>query len=218
MFLIFKSCRRNMKKHYGGPDSFYVHALLAWVWSISHVVASAFFEVHNMICIFQRTGSITRHHESPWCQHDPTSTRRLSFCAGPAIKCQRRACSQLSTVPFSVKPGGLAVMARFPSVFGRRKPSLLAMIRWPHWDLRRLETSWGDQGILSGECRGRSKSGGPSKSAPGGMGEMGVEESDETSRIFCGHVNLSEMNGGLGVYGGQSWIIIKRRIGSLIIL
>ena len=38
----------------------------------------------------------------------------------------------------------------------------------------------------------------------GGMGEMGVEESDETSRIFCGHVNLSEMNGGLGVYGGQS--------------
>ena len=27
-------------------------------------------------------------------------------------------------------------------------------------------------------------------------------ESDETSRIFCGHVNFSEMNGGISVFGG----------------
>ena len=28
------------------------------------------------------------------------------------------------------------------------------------------------------------------------------KESDETSRIFCGHVNFPEMNGGMSVNGG----------------
>ena len=28
-------------------------------------------------------------------------------------------------------------------------------------------------------------------------------ESDETSRIFCGHANFPEMNGGISVYGGD---------------
>ena len=38
----------------------------------------------------------------------------------------------------------------------------------------------------------------------------GGGESDETSRIFCGHVSFPEMNGEKGVYGGQSQIIIKK--------
>ena len=41
----------------------------------------------------------------------------------------------------------------------------------------------------------------------GGGGEGG---SDETSRIFCVHVNFPEINGVISVYGGQSRIIIKR--------
>ena len=39
--------------------------------------------------------------------------------------------------------------------------------------------------------------------------------SDETSRIFCGHVNFPVMNGGGGgqsVYGEQNRIIIKRGV------
>ena len=39
---------------------------------------------------------------------------------------------------------------------------------------------------------------------------MGVGESEETFRIFCGHVNFPEMNGGISVYGGTNQIIIKR--------
>ena len=39
---------------------------------------------------------------------------------------------------------------------------------------------------------------------------MGVRgESDETSRIFCGHVNFPKMNGEQVYKGGQSQIIIK---------
>ena len=30
----------------------------------------------------------------------------------------------------------------------------------------------------------------------------GEAESDETSRIVCGHVNFPEMNGGISVYEG----------------
>ena len=41
------------------------------------------------------------------------------------------------------------------------------------------------------------------------MGEREEVESDETFRIFCGHVNFPEMNGGISVYGGQSRIIIE---------
>ena len=33
------------------------------------------------------------------------------------------------------------------------------------------------------------------------IGEVGGGESDETSRIFCGHVNFPEMNWGISVYG-----------------
>ena len=40
--------------------------------------------------------------------------------------------------------------------------------------------------------------------------QWGGGESDETSRIFCGHVSFPEMNGEKGVYGGQSQIIIKK--------
>ena len=35
-------------------------------------------------------------------------------------------------------------------------------------------------------------------------------ESDETFRILYGHVNFSEMNGGISEYGGTSRIIIMR--------
>ena len=33
---------------------------------------------------------------------------------------------------------------------------------------------------------------------------MGEGESDETSSIFCGHVNFPEINRGISVYGGTS--------------
>ena len=36
---------------------------------------------------------------------------------------------------------------------------------------------------------------------PGQWGERGAG-GDETSRIFCGHVNFSEINRGMSVYGG----------------
>ena len=34
------------------------------------------------------------------------------------------------------------------------------------------------------------------------LNNSGMGESDETSRIFCGHVNFPEMNGGISVCGG----------------
>ena len=42
------------------------------------------------------------------------------------------------------------------------------------------------------------------------IGEVGGGESDETSRIFCGHVNFPEMNWGIVSMVAQSRIIIKR--------
>ena len=44
---------------------------------------------------------------------------------------------------------------------------------------------------------------------PPSRNNEGMGESDETSRIVCGHVNFPEMNGGISVYGGQSRIIIS---------
>ena len=36
----------------------------------------------------------------------------------------------------------------------------------------------------------------------GPMASIRGSESDETSRMFCGHVNFPKMSGGISVYGG----------------
>jgi hypothetical protein len=91
MFLIFKTAKiwptlLVTEEKLLRPQFVDVHAILAWVWSIG-LLWRVRFKVTTSIF---RTGSITSH--GIMIQHQQGC---YGCCAGPAIKCQRRACPQL---------------------------------------------------------------------------------------------------------------------------
>ena len=97
MFLIFKTAKiwptlLVTEEKLLRPQFVDVHAILAWVWSIGLYGECV---LRCTTSIF-RTGSITSH--GIMIQHQQGC---YGCCAGPAIKCQRRACPQLSLVALS---------------------------------------------------------------------------------------------------------------------